>query len=177
VRLTGDRFSCASDSRAVQLSWDDGTQLPSASLDPSGHFDTSVSAPAKTDARRLTLRATCSNGVVLAADFTVLVSPPPITPPPPPPPPPPGGGIAAWLIALILGIVGLLVWKYIRRRTKPPKTPAPHIQVVPRPGGPPVVVVRETPVNGEATHAIRLETHSDPGTQTIREVNDDRTRP
>ena len=114
---------------------------------------------------------------MLAADFTVLVSSPPITPPPPPPPPPPGGGIAAWLIALILGIVGVLVWKYIRRRPKPPKTPAPHIQVVPRPGGPPVVAVRVTPVNGEATHAIRLETHSDPGTQTIREVNDDRTRP
>ena len=62
MRVTGDRFSCANDSRTVQVSWDDGTQLPSASLDPSGHFDTSVSVPANTDARRLTLRASCPDG-------------------------------------------------------------------------------------------------------------------
>ena len=180
VRVTGDRFSCANRSRTVELSWDDGTPLPSASLDSSGHFDTSVSAPANTDVRRLTLGAACSDGsVVLAADFTFQVSPPPppLSPPPPPPSPPPPPAIAGWLIALVLGIVGVLVWRYIRRRPKPPKTPAAHVQAVPRPGGPPFVTVRETPVNGEGTHAIRLEAHFDHGTQTIREVNDDRTRP
>ena len=174
VRVTGDRFSCANQSRTAKLSWDDGTQLPGASLDPSGHFDTSVSVPANTDARRLTLRASCSDGsAVQAADFTVVLGPPP--PPPPPTPPPPPSGIAGWLIALIVGSV-LLVVAYILRRVLRPR-PAPYAQAVLRPGGPPVVTVCETPARGEATHAIRLQAHSDPGIQTIREVDDDYSRP
>ncbi len=172
VRVTGDRFSCANHSRTVTLSWDDGTQLPSASLDPSGHFDASVSVPANNDARRLTLRASCSDGsAVEAADFTVVLGPPP-------PPPPPPRGIAGWLIALIALIAGsvLLVAAHIFRRVLRPH-PTPHAQAVLRPGGPPAVTVCETPAPGEATHAMRLQAHSDPGIQTIREVDDDYSHP
>jgi hypothetical protein len=172
VRVAGDRFSCTR-SRIVALSWDDGTQLPNASLDPSDHFDTSISVPAATDAGRHTLRASCSDGsVVMAADFTVLAGPTTTSVDPPPP-------ISGWLIALIIGVVALLVLAYVRwraRRPRPPNPPA-RFQAVPRPGGPPLVTVHETPVNGEATHAIRLETHSDPGIQIIREGEDDRARP
>jgi hypothetical protein len=169
VRVTGDRFSCANHSRTVTLSWDDGTQLPSASLDPSGHFDTSVSVPANSDGRRLTLRASCSDGsAVEAADFTVVLG----SPPPPPPPP---RGIAGWLIALIVSGV-LLLAAHIFRRVRRPR-PAPHARAVLRPGGPPAITVYETPAAGEATHAMRLQAHSDPGIQTIREVDDDYSPP
>ncbi|MGO9152572.1 hypothetical protein [Mycobacterium sp.] len=167
LRATGDGFACANHSGPVNLSWDDGTLLPGASLDPSGHFEAWVSVPAKTDARRLTLRATCSDGVVLAADFTVLASPAP--PPPPPPPPPPK--IPWLLIVLIVAGAILSAVEYARRRRhKRPETP-PHVQAVPRLDGSPVVTLRETPERGEATHALRLEAHSGLSTLTVREVD------
>jgi hypothetical protein len=166
LRATGDGFACANHSGPVNLSWDDGTLLPDASLDPSGHFEASVSVPAKTDARRLTLRATCSDGVMLAADFTVLPSSPPQHPPPPPPTP----KILWLLIVLIVAGAILSAVQYARhRRPKPPE--APHVQAVPRLDGCPVVTVRETPERGEATHALRLEAHSGLSTLTIREVD------
>jgi hypothetical protein len=162
LRATGDGFACANHSGPVDLSWDDGTPLPGASLDPSGHFEASVSVPAKTDARRLTLRATCSDGVVLAADFTVLA-----TPPPPPAPP----KIPWLLIVLIVAVAILAAVHYARRRShKRPEAP-PHVQAVPRPDGLPVVTLRETPERGEATHALRLEAHSGLSTLTVREVD------
>jgi hypothetical protein len=167
LRATGDGFACANHSGPVDLSWDDGTPLPGASLDPSGHFEASVSVPAKTDARRLTLRATCSDGVVLAADYTVLASPPP--PPPPPPPVPPK--IPWLLIVLIVAGAILSAVQYARRRRpKRPEAP-PHVQAVPHPDGLPVVTLRETPERGEATHALRLEAHSGLSTLTVREVD------
>jgi hypothetical protein len=167
LRATGDGFACANHSGPVDLSWDDGTALPGASLDPSGHFEAPVSVPAKTDARRLTLRAACSDGVVLAADYTVLASPPP--PPAPPPPAPPK--IPWLLIALIVAGAIVSAVQYARhRRPKPPKAP-PHVQAVPHPDGLPVVTVHETPERGEATHALRLEAHSGLSTLTVREVD------
>ena len=167
LRATGDGFACANHSGPVNLSWDDGTPLPDASLDASGHFEASVSVPAKTDARRLSLRATCSDGVVLAADFTVLASPP--QPPPLPPPPPPK--IPWLLIVLIVAGAILSAAEYARRRRhKRPETP-PHVQAVPRLDGFPVVTLREAPERGEATHALRLEAHSGLSTLTVREVD------
>jgi hypothetical protein len=167
LRATGDGFACANHSGPVDLSWDDGTPLPGASLDPSGHFEASVSVPAKTDARRLTLRATCSDGVVLAADFTLLASAPP--PPPPPPPAPPK--IPWLLVVLIVAGAILAAVQYARRRShKRPDAP-PHVQAVPHPDGLPVVTLHETPERGEATHALRLEAHSGVSTLTLREVD------
>ena len=167
LRATGDGFACADHSGPVDLSWDDGTPLPGASLDPSGHFEASVSVPAKTDARRLTLRAACSDGVVLAADYTVLASPPP-----PPPPPPPAPLKIPWLpIVLIVAVAILSAVQYARRRShKRPDAP-PHVQAVPHPDGLPVVTLHETPERGEATHALRLEAHSGVSTLTVREVD------
>ncbi len=161
LRATGDGFACANHSGPVDLSWDDGTALPGASLDRPGHFEASVLVPAKTDARRLTLSAACPDGVVLAADFTLLASP---TPPPPPP-------MIPWLL-IVLVLAGAMVAaaEYARRRHKRPKAP-PHIAAVPRPGGLPIVTVRETPELGEATHALRLETRSGASTLTVREVD------
>jgi hypothetical protein len=168
VRATGVRIACANHSGPVNLSWDDGTLLPDESLDPSGHFDASISVPANTEARRLTLRATCSDGVMLAADFTVLTS----TPPPPPPPPP---KIPWLLILLIVAGATLFAVQYARRHwRKPPEAP-PHVQAVPRPDGPPVVALRETPERGEATYALRVEAHTGLGTLTVGEVDDDQT--
>jgi hypothetical protein len=167
LRATGDGFACANHSGPVNLSWDDGTLLPGASLDPSGHFEASVSVPAKADARRLTLRATCSDGIVLAADFTLLASPPP--PPLPPPPPPPK--IPWLLIGLIAAGAILSAVEYARRRRhKRPEAP-PHVQAVPHPDGSPVLTMSETPECGEATHALRLEAHSGISTLTVREVD------
>jgi hypothetical protein len=170
LRATGDGFACANHSGPVNLSWDDGTPLPGASLDPAGHFEASVSVPAKTDARRLTLRAACSDGVVLAADFTVLASPQP--PPAPPAPAPPK--IPWLLIVLIVAGAILSAAEYARRRSQRPEA-RPHVQAVPRPDGSPVVTLRETPERGEATHALRLEAHSGLSTLTVREVDDDHT--
>jgi hypothetical protein len=166
LRATGDGFACANRSGPVDLSWDDGTPLPGASLDPSGDFEASVSVPAKTDARRLTLRATCSDGVVLAADYTVLASP---SPPPPPPPAPPK---IPWLLIVLIAAGAILsaVQYARRRRPKRPEAP-PHVQAVPHPDGLPVVTLHETPERGEATHALRLEAHSGLSTLTVREVD------
>jgi hypothetical protein len=168
LQAIGDGFACANHAGPVNLSWDDGTPLPDTFLDPPGHFEASVSAPATTDARRLTLRATCSHGVVLAADFTVLTSSP-STPPPPPPKIP-------WLrIVLIALIAAGAVAEYARRRRyKRPAAP-PHVQAVPHADGSPVVTLRETPERGEATHALRLQAHFGLSTLTVREVQDDHT--
>lgn len=166
VGATGDHFPCA----AVELSWDDGIHLPSAAPDPSGHFNASVPVPTNADAGLLTLRAACSGGVVMAADFTVLGKPPVDLPP--------DSKFPWWLIALIVGIaIAAIVAVRQWRRPNPPKAPTPTVRAVPRPGGPPVVTVRETPAPGEVTHAIRLAVHPDAGFQTIREVDDDYSRP
>jgi hypothetical protein len=167
LRATGDGFACADHSGPVDLSWDDGTPLPGASLNPAGHFEASVSVPAKTDARRLTLRAACSDGVTLAADFTVLA----IAPPPPAPPAPAPPKIPWLLIVLIVAGAILSAVQYARRRSHKRLEAPPHVQAVPRPDGLPVVTLRETPERGEVTHALRLEAHSGVSTLTVREVD------
>jgi hypothetical protein len=162
----GDHFACA----AVQLSWDDGTRLPNASPDPSGHFNALVPVPTHVGGGLLTLRAACPGGVLAAADFTVLSGP--------------SVDLRSdskfpwWLIALIvaIAIVAILALRHWRR-SGPPEAPMPTVRAVPRPGGTPLVTVRETPARGEATHAIRLAVHPDAGIQTIREVEDDDSRP
>jgi hypothetical protein len=180
VHVTGERFACANRSRTVELSWDDGRQLGSASLDASGHFDTSFSVPANADGRRHTVRAACSDGsAAVATDFTVVAAGtivPKGPPPPPPPPPSPDGHL--WVTALIIaGLVLLGLVYLLSRGRKRPGGPATRVQAVSRPGGPALVTVRETPTPGEATHAIRLQAHTDSGTHTIKEVNDDHRRP
>lgn len=108
-----------------------------------------------------------------------------------------GFGIFTVLAALIIAalILGAVLVAITRAKQNRPRdqdelpwhstdarghTQHPHpntrIQAVARPGGPPVVTARETPAPGEATHAIRLEAHFDPGSPTIREVDDDLSR-
>ena len=86
--------------------------------------------------------------------------------------------VLGWVIPLIACGVVLLVLAYFlgRRRGRHERSDT-RVQAVSHLGAPPVLMVRETPAPGEATHAIRLEAHPDPGTQTIREVDDDHGRP
>jgi len=51
--------------------------------------------------------------------------------------------------------------------------PHTRVRAVARPGRPPVVTAHEVPATGGPIHAIRLEAHFDPGSPTIREVDDD----
>jgi hypothetical protein len=162
VQVTGDRFSCAS--KSVELSWDDSTSLPNAPLDASGHFSASVPVPPTAVPGLITLRAACSDQpVLLAADYTLLAGPPP----------PPPQKIPWWLIVLTLGIAVLAVLAVRHwQKSKQGKPPTHTVRTVPRPDDQPKTTVSETPASGEATHTIYLETHSDPGTLTIREVDD-----
>lgn len=164
LHATGDGFPCADNAGPVDLSWDDGTPLPRAFLHPPGHFDASLSVPTTTDAGRITLRATCADGVVLAADFTVLTTPAQHFP-----------KILWLLIGLIVaGAVGAAA-QYVRRRRHNRHRASPHVQVVPHADGSSVVTLRETPERDEATHALRLQAHSGARTVTVREVEDDHT--
>jgi hypothetical protein len=165
VQATGDRFRCANHSGPVNLAWDDGTTLTDASLDQSGHFTTSILVPPSADGGRVTLRATCSDGVVLAADFMVLGSPPP-----------PPEHNHWWVLWLIVGVAAVAAVAYNLRQHRPPKLPTPpHVHAVGRADGAPTVVARDTPEPGEAAHTLRLEAHADLGSQTVREVDDDYT--
>ncbi|KHO26061.1 hypothetical protein QQ44_09770 [Mycolicibacterium setense] len=167
IVATGDRFLCASHSGPVTLVWDDGTRATDAPLDRSGHFTTSIQVP-RTDGGRMTLRATCADGVVLAADFTVLGSP---TSPSPPP-----DHDYRWVLWLIVGVAAVAALVHALRHRRPPKPPTPpHVHAVGHADGAPTVIARETPGPGEARHTLRLEAHADPGTQSVREVDDDYT--
>lgn len=166
ILATGDRFRCATHSGPVNLAWDDGTTLIDASLDQSGHFTTSILAPRKVDGGRVTLRATCSDGVVLAADFTVLGSP--LQPPP--------KHNYWWVLWVFFGIAAITALTHVLRQRRPVKPPPPpHVHAVGHTDGAPIVIARETPEPGERTHTLRMEAYADLGTQSVREVNDDYT--
>lgn len=166
ILATGDRFRCATHSGPVNLAWDDGTTLVDASLDQSGHFTTSILAPRKVDGGRVTLRATCSDGVVLAADFTVLGSPLP---------PPPKHNYW-WVLWVFFGIAAITALTHVLRQRRPVKPPPPpHVHAVGHTDGAPIVIARETPEPGERTHTLRMEAYADLGTQSVREVDDDYT--
>lgn len=163
ILATGDRFPCTNHAGPVNLAWDDGTTVTDASLDQSGHFTTSVPAPAKADAGRVTLRATCSDGVVLAADFMVLGRP------------------AAlprhdywWVLWLLIGAIVIAASAHALRQHRTVKSPPlPQVHAVGRADGAPTVIAREAHEPGETTHTLRMEAHADLGTQTVREVDDD----
>jgi hypothetical protein len=91
-----------------------------------------------------------------------------------------------WLIvlaALIAAVaVGATVHRVIRRKHAKRREqqerhehPDTRVEARSRPGSTLAFSVRETPEHGETTHAVRLATHSHPGTLTINEVNDDHT--
>jgi hypothetical protein len=180
VHISGDRFAC-NNSRNVQLSWD-GKPLDSPSADRSGYFETSISVPANAEAGSHTVRASCSAGSSAAtAGFTVITGPIPRTTPPTGPVTPPqtsSTANAGWLIlALIICavIVAVLAYRYTHKpRNKPQPTPRVYATVSPT-SGVPLVSTRETPANGEVTHALRLQAHADLGIQTISEVDSDDT--
>lgn len=90
------------------------------------------------------------------------------------------------LAAIIAAVaIGATISRVIRRRRDPQREqhkqhdrnerPDTRVEATSRPGSP-SAVVRETPAPGEATHAVRLATHSHPGTLTVKEVNDDHSR-
>lgn len=178
VRVNGAGFTCDDKSETVELAWDDGQRFDSPSTDASGNFSSSITVPISADAGSHSVLASCSDGsAAQSADFTVVIDAViPSTPPgAPPPPPPPEDGNDSWVIALIVAVLILAVVGAQRIwRSKPrPNKSGIHVYAVSSPGGPPLTTVRETPAPGEATHAVRLKTHSDLGTLTIREVSDD----
>ena len=81
-------------------------------------------------------------------------------------------GIPGWVWVLIVAVLIAAALAYHRWHSPRPRKPV-SVVAVSRPGGPPLVTMRETPVRGEATHAIRLKTRPDVGTLTIKEVDDD----
>jgi len=164
VQATGDRLPCSKHPGPVTLSWGNGTPID-ASVDATGHLDAALAVPAGADAGLLTLRATCPDGVVLAADFTVLPSRPPLPPPP---------KIPWWPIVVLVGLLGLFGWRLLRRSSRQRPGPVAHsVHAVTHAGSTPVVALRETPAPGETTHAIRVATHLRSGTVTLRKVDHD----
>ena len=81
VRITGERFACTDRAATVQLSWDDGTQLATPTVDESGHFETSVLVSSNADAGGHIVRAACADdSVAMVTTFTVVANgsrPPP----------------------------------------------------------------------------------------------------
>lgn len=177
VHVTGDRFAC-NDSRVVELSWD-GRPLADTSADASGHFDSAISVPVDAQVGSHTARAACATGSAVAtAGFTVVIAGtiPPMstgTPPtaaPPPAPPPRNFG---WLVLLIIAVVAAMAYRRWRKRRPKPQH---HVLATVSPSScPPLVSTRETPADGELTHALRLQVRADIGTQTISEVDHDHT--
>jgi hypothetical protein len=83
--------------------------------------------------------------------------------------------LAALIIAALILAAVLVAIIRAKIRSHDPDLPrhSDRVRAVARLGSPPVVTARETPAPGEATHAIRLATQFDPGSPTIREVDDD----
>lgn len=177
VRVNGEGFTCDDNSETVELAWDDGQRFDSPSTDASGNFSNSITIPISADAGGHSVLASCSDGsAAQSAEFTVVDGVIPTKPPTAPPPPPsPEDGNAGWVIALIVAAMILAaVGAYRIWRSKPrPNKSGIHVDAVSSPGGPPLITIRETPAPGEVTHAVRLKTHSDPGTLIVREVSDD----
>jgi hypothetical protein len=178
VHVTGDRFACG-DSRIVELLWD-GQRLANSSADASGHFDTSISVPPDAQVSSHIVRASCVTGSAIAtAGFTVIATgpiPPTIPETTPPPPPSPQGGTTGFLVLAIVGVLAALAVLAYRHWRKPRPNPKPRVYATVSPtSGLPLVSTRETPAHGEVTHALRLQVHADPGTQTISEVDSDYT--
>lgn len=178
IGVIGDRFSC-NDPRTVLLSWD-GRPLSTVSADASGHFDASIAIPLDAQQSNHLVRASCSDGTPFAtAGFTVVAGPVPTTIPTTQPstsntssekP----GGTSGWTVLLILGVVVLGAVLAYRHLRKPRPEPTPRVYATVSPiSGLPLVTTSETPAHGEVTHALRLRTHADLGSQTISEVNND----
>lgn len=88
---------------------------------------------------------------------TLRVDPPPSTTP--------------WLLIAAIVATVLGTAEFIRRHRSHRRPPPPRVKAVPRADGYPDSSVRETPERGEATHALRVETH--PG-QSVLSVTEGR---
>lgn len=202
VAVIGRDFVCDNDSRLVQLVWDSGPLVADTATDGRGDFRGTVEVPPDAALGGRTVQVSCTEGPLTAtATFTVvadatttaavttpvvespatgpLVIDPPATGPPVDGPlaiEPPAPGFPIWFVVLLVvaAIVAALVYRWWRRRMAP--APMERVQAVAHLGGPPEVIIRETPTPGQRTLAIRLQAHADSGSQTIREVNDDHTR-
>jgi hypothetical protein len=203
VTASGSGFACGTG--GVQLLWD-GESPPLAEAQ-SGKFTVTLTVPSTASVGGHTVVASCPNNrdITVVQSFTVTSSAvsggtsavasgetsavasgetSAVTTPTTPAvveTTPPHSGFVGWVIALIIGVALLVVLAYLlsrgSRARRPPRHVATRVQAVSRPGGPPVVTLRETPAPGEATHALRVQAHSDPGTLTIREVDDDHGHP
>jgi hypothetical protein len=152
VRATGDGLTCTTPTGPVRLAWDDGTPLPDAAQGPAGHFESGVLVPEHVGGERLTLRASCPGGVLLAADFTVLAEPPQPQPPTPP-------STIPWVLIAVLVVAALGAAKIVRRRRPKQHQPLPDVKAVPREDTSPISSLLEESEPGGETHAIRVETH------------------
>lgn len=183
VHIFGSQFTCADHARTVRLSWDGAPPRFEVGVDGLGNFVTWFAIPSDAQLGSHTVRASCADGSAWdTADFTIvtvgLPVPPPITTPavsPPPilpPPPPPHKWWPLILAAAVIAAVLLAAAVHVSRRVLRP----PRVRVIPRPGSPAVVALRETPATGEVTYAVRVAVHSQPDVVTLRGVDDDRIR-
>lgn len=171
VQVAGDRFAC-NDAGAIELFFD-SQLLASPSPDVSGHFDTIIKVPADARAGNYTVRAACDAGSAVAtAGFTVVPAAtvaPTTTGTQANPSPPLSRWNLGWLLLVIFGVVAAVAYRHWR------KPPAHHVSAaVSLASLTPLVSTLETPTDGERTHALRLQTHADPGIQTVSEVDSDR---
>lgn len=203
ISVSGSDFPCAS-SGTVELLWD-GAGEPLAEA-PAPEFTVTITVPDQASIGGHTVVGRCRDDPTVSAmqsfdvsesqrppvTSTPVVTSPVVVPSPPAPSVSPASGhsgettdiagpppsttpptIWIWLIVLIGAIAAGFGVRHMRRRPNPPT----RVRVVAHPAGPPIAGVRETPARGESTHALRLEVHADPGSRTIREVNDDDARP
>ena len=117
-------------------------------------FESGVLVPEHVGGQRLTLRASCPGGVLLAADFTLLAEPPP---------PPPS--TIPWVLIAVLVVAALGAAKVVRRRRPKQHQPLPDVKAVPREDTSPISSLLEESEFGGETHAIRVETH--PGQSSL----------
>ncbi len=171
VQVTGDRFAC-NDAGAIELFFD-GQLLANPSADVSGHFDTVIKVPADARVGSHTARAVCDIGSAVAtAGFTVVpaaTTAPTTVGTQKDPPPTERRWNFGWLLWVIFGVLAAVAYRHWR------KPPVHHVSAtVSLTSRTPLVSTHETPTAGERTHALRLQTHADPGIQTFREVDSDR---
>jgi hypothetical protein len=144
-----------------------GTPLaPDVSVGPDGSIDTERRVPSEVKPGRLPMRLATMTAQTLDEAVFEVVDPPPPWP--------------SWLVRLVLGagvlLAGILARAGFRRWWRPDDNGSdrrladPPDDIRAKPHTRPVEATVGPVDDGSRTHAVRLEPHFDPGTQTVEEV-------